>query len=359
MHRSGTSLIANLLQVCGVYLGEATELEEGGASNINGHFEHAQLMQINNQVLHAFGSAWDLPPQSPPAWHHEPRLIPLRNQAAQIIARLQEHPIWGWKDPRCALTLPFWQQLVPTMRVVVCLRNPYDVARSLESRNGLSIPFGLALWKQYYQSLLQTLSIEQWLITHYDSYFLNPHAELERLLHQLGIAVPEATIETAIQHVLSSERHHHASHRQLGGSMLPPDILELYQALQDSSNPLPTTRYQPAALADVHTAAVAWEAYYQAFQQLQANIQIELLQEQLGNAMAELASVKYVLAARDEELASIKPVLAARDEELASVKYVLAARDEELASIKPVLAARDEELASVKYVLAARQPPVP
>jgi hypothetical protein len=40
--------------------------------------------------------------------------------------------LWGWKDPATCLTLAFWQTLLPHMRYVICIRNPLDVAISME-----------------------------------------------------------------------------------------------------------------------------------------------------------------------------------------------------------------------------------
>ena len=72
-------------------------------------------------------------------------------QRAQALIQDQfaEAQMWGWKDPRTCLTLPFWQQLLPNMRYIICLRNPVDVARSLEQRDSLSAEESSNLWLAY------------------------------------------------------------------------------------------------------------------------------------------------------------------------------------------------------------------
>ena len=63
--------------------------------------------------------------------------------------------LWGWKNPRNCLTLPFWQRFLPPMRYLICLRNPLDVAASLERRDGFSLEKSVDLWLTYVMSAVQ------------------------------------------------------------------------------------------------------------------------------------------------------------------------------------------------------------
>src|SRR5207237_264153 len=83
---------------------------------------------------------------------------------------------WGWKDPRTSLTIPLWLELVPDLRVVVCLRNPLDVALSLRKRGMFSYSSSLLLWLEYNERLLDGVPAKQLLVTDYDTYFPEPKA---------------------------------------------------------------------------------------------------------------------------------------------------------------------------------------
>ena len=56
------------------------------------------------------------------------------------------------KDPRFSVTAPAWQgQGVKFEKVVVCLREPRDVAQSLRRRNGITVGLGLKLWEEHFR----------------------------------------------------------------------------------------------------------------------------------------------------------------------------------------------------------------
>ena len=75
-------------------------------------------------------------------------------RARLLIQQFDTQTFWAWKDPRTALTMPFWRQLLPGLKVVVCVRNPLEVAHSLSQRGMSSLAFGLRLWQTYYERLL-------------------------------------------------------------------------------------------------------------------------------------------------------------------------------------------------------------
>ena len=59
----------------------------------------------------------------------------------------------------------------PELRVVLCLRNPLEVALSLKHRDDFSYAQSLALWKAHNESVLGATSADKRLVTHYESYF--------------------------------------------------------------------------------------------------------------------------------------------------------------------------------------------
>src|SRR6476661_6417631 len=130
MHRSGTSMTAQLLSIMGMYLGEESDLVPATTENPEGYWEHTGFVDVNDEILHELGGGWDCPVALPEDWRDEARLAPLQTRGRQVIERLGEHEPWGWKDPRNSLTLPFWQALVPQLEVVICVRHPLEVALS-------------------------------------------------------------------------------------------------------------------------------------------------------------------------------------------------------------------------------------
>ena len=172
-------MIAKLLHQCGLYLGEEKDMVPATPDNPDGHWEHTDIVHLNDELLGLWGGGWDRPPQFPADWHKQPKCKRIRDKARALIATFAARPAWGWKDPRTTLTFPFWNDLLPELKAVVCLRNPLEVARSLNRRRLCSYALGLDLWNVYTKSILTTTSPEKRIVTHYAAYFDNPTAEIE------------------------------------------------------------------------------------------------------------------------------------------------------------------------------------
>src|SRR5437870_8336735 len=132
MHRSGTSLITRVLSLLGMYLGPSEHLMKPNQFNPKGFWEHQSIVDLDDEILKRLEGSWCDPPSFSAGWEGSSQFADLRQQARALIQNdFDAAMCWGWKDPRTCLTLPFWKQLLPPLRYVICLRNPVDVARSL------------------------------------------------------------------------------------------------------------------------------------------------------------------------------------------------------------------------------------
>ena len=185
----------------------------------------------NDEILASFGGGWDIPPVLEPGWENSAHLAALNRHASEVIEEISQEPVWGWKDPRNSLTLPFWKRLIPDLKIVICLRNPVDVHRSLAHRAYASRFFSYNLWLTYNQQLLASTKPEECIITHYDSFFGDPRAELRRLADFLELDVSEERIQTASQATLTDLRHHRATVSDFCQMNVPCKVIELYKEL--------------------------------------------------------------------------------------------------------------------------------
>ena len=79
-------------------------------------------------------------------------------QASALISERSAQPLWGWKDPRTALFLDFWNGLLPGAGYLFIYRNPLDVLLSLMRRNEpymAGLLEGLEAWYAYNIRLLR------------------------------------------------------------------------------------------------------------------------------------------------------------------------------------------------------------
>jgi hypothetical protein len=266
MSRSGTSVTARVLNVLGVELGREEELmEPASGNNPAGFWEHERIADLNEDILATLGDAprqrWRRPPLLPEGWERDPRLEPHRREARSM---LQESfaglPLWGWKDPRTCLTLPFWRRVLEEirhvesrLRYVICVRHPLDVAASLEARDGLGREEAVRLWGRYMsEAIVQTSGCPRAFVS-YEGYFPDWEGQVGRLAELLGRSrLTESRRAAIAAHIDESLWHHREAGRARGtGWELPAEIAGLHARLAARCGPDP----QPADEADLDDAA--------------------------------------------------------------------------------------------------------
>ncbi|MGA9876762.1 MAG: sulfotransferase [Solirubrobacteraceae bacterium] len=186
MGRSGTSLTTALIGLLGVYLGpEERMLDPVESDNARGYWEQRELCWINEEVLGSFGGTWERPPSLRAHWERSPVLDDARDRARAVLAEMFGGTTmrWAWKDPRTAVTLPFWRDLIGKMDYVICVRHPADVASSLATRGSHDLDFegAIALWYRYMRAALDNTAGSRRIILNYEDYFLEPDRQIERL----------------------------------------------------------------------------------------------------------------------------------------------------------------------------------
>lgn len=163
MHRSGTSAMAAALCARGAWAGAPDDLMPPDPHNTLGYFERADTASRLDCLLASLGGSWSEPPPAA-------RLEEASDSVLAAVSEVLAHVLGGVppgrlpliKDPRLSL-LAAELQHVPGVdpTVIVCVRHPLDVARSLEARNGLPLSRGLALWEIYNARLAQGLAGRQ------------------------------------------------------------------------------------------------------------------------------------------------------------------------------------------------------
>jgi hypothetical protein len=232
MHRSGTSMVARILRDAGLYLGAEDELMPPGIDNPEGYWEHADLVALNDAVLAELGGAWDLPPDPPADWA-APRFDSLRTAATGLVNRFAGQDPWGWKDPRNSLTAPFWRSVVGPITVIGVVRNPLEVALSLQKRNQFSLPLGLALWYAYNKRLREDTPPSNLIVTHFDTFFGDPGPEIRRVLAAVDLPNDDARLTKLAANARSGLKHHTFAVSDLLQANVAPEVVDLYLELCD------------------------------------------------------------------------------------------------------------------------------
>jgi GT2 family glycosyltransferase/glycosyltransferase involved in cell wall biosynthesis len=197
------------------------------ADNPDGFWEHLGFVALNDELLNELGGAWDLPPK-PDENFSDPRLDPLRMKARLLIEGFDSADVWGWKDPRNSLTLPFWQDVLPGLKTLIIVRNPLEAAHSMRERNGMSYSFGLRLWEIYNRRLIETANNQERLVTHYDLFFEDPETQLRRIAHFIGLSDAKVAKAAAL---IRQRRHTRFSIDDLIDANVSSEVIKFYRGL--------------------------------------------------------------------------------------------------------------------------------
>jgi hypothetical protein len=143
MHRSGTSMICEMLEQAGLFAGE-----EKDPNN-----ESTYFLRLNDWVLSQAGARWDTPEHFADLLANDDLATKVADQLQRTMSapscveylgrtRYRTHGRisaltgrWGWKDPRNTLTLPLWLRVFPGARIIHVRRHGLDVAASLRQRS--------------------------------------------------------------------------------------------------------------------------------------------------------------------------------------------------------------------------------
>ena len=252
MHRSGTTMIANMLQQLGLFIG--SDLEDNSESMF--------FINHNDWLLEQGGCAWDNPSNifwsmcqndilglSVEYIRDRLRGLPTIKYVGVKRAVCNENLLlglsqpWGWKDPRTTFTLPVWHQIFPDLRIIHIYRNGVPVAASLRSRERnhlqkakrihskrknmgvyrvmkksggfvwsnrcLSLDGGFSLWEEYV--LKATEMVEEFsshsISVKYEEFLVEPSLYLRKLSEFCGLDASDSQIQS----VSSAVRPSHAN----------------------------------------------------------------------------------------------------------------------------------------------------
>jgi len=241
MHRSGTSMVSQVLEGCGLYLGNKNDLLSSTQDNPSGYWEFRDLVEFSDQLLESIGASWnEISPLMSKNWLSKIKIEQQISESIRILETLiQVDKPWGWKDPRATILLPFWRCLLPNFKLIVCVRNPLEVAFSLSKRTIKHVDFqpGLRLWLDYNKLLMRDLENNNALFIHYEQILQNPNSEIRRLCNFLNLSPTSNDIANAknriqtnlYRGVLSNELFFQFEY-------LPPGITKMYQELCEKAN---------------------------------------------------------------------------------------------------------------------------
>ena len=210
MHRSGTSATAGLLAKLGARM--ARNPIRADTHNARGYWEPEPLVSLHNRLLAEAGSAWN-------DWgrldHDQWGATAVEELAAAFTAEFGDAPLAVLKDPRICRFAPLWLAVLDRLgvapKVVVTLRHPLEVARSLARRDGMPEDEALLLWLRHCLEAEHATRGVPRSFLRYDDLVTDWRAAADRLADELRLRwpVPPDAAAPAIDDFLSGDMRHH------------------------------------------------------------------------------------------------------------------------------------------------------
>lgn len=248
MHRSGTSAITRGLQALSVDLGDNLMPRSEG-NNEKGFWEDADFNQFNEKLLAKASSSWArLSPLETSEFWKGSFATERYDAASMLESKLGDSQVFGLKDPRTTLLLPFWKCVFEDIGLeenyLIALRNPLEVAESLRKRNNFSQPYGLSLWAKHNWTAVAGTEGKKRLCVSYKKILDDPAGQLTRIAGAFDLPVPTPSSKSFIEYAgdfLSQElRHNRISDKELARAANVPEIVPpLYEMLLEWADASP------------------------------------------------------------------------------------------------------------------------
>ncbi|HYK25093.1 MAG TPA: hypothetical protein VEV18_02470 [Steroidobacteraceae bacterium] len=211
--------------------------------NAKGYWEDADLAGLNIRLLEALGSEW-----------HDTRPLPhdfverltsggFLPQAVDLLqTKLQSHRVFGFKDPRNSLLLPFWKRAFAQLDVrvgfVLAVRNPLSVIQSLARRDRFDFEKSARLWLMHSVHMMENTGTErERAVVDYDILMESPGEMLRRTGRSLALEVIPSELDAYEGEFLDRTlRHseHDPDHPALTGFM-GTMLRDFYTVLRDAA----------------------------------------------------------------------------------------------------------------------------
>jgi hypothetical protein len=369
MHRSGTSLCSHVLSALGVDMADRLthpSLDGPAPDNAKGHWERWEIVQVHERILKLFDRDYrsgfhDFP--LPVAWWADPRVGELRRELAAFLKGRLTDGVFGFKDPRTVRLLPIWFQILNelklTPKIVYCLRNPAQVARSLHARDGLRLELGEYRWLSYNIDFFHHIRDLEYCTIEYETWFNEPKENIAKLRGILGLPERQdaSEMDLGIAEIVDEQLRHDDLHHQ---EARQPLLRSVYDTARRAGD-------ERAARAQLQIIA----AQFRTFLQLQRAFEREFeersrLAARVPALEGEIVRLHASIVERDGQIEALQAeapqrasrlddTLAALEKERGRVADLLRERQQDAAALDAAnssLSLRDARIAEIEAVLA-------
>ena len=164
-----------------------------------GYGENRDFTSMNESMLRQAGGSWK---EIPRLYLLDYVFYDNLHKIIELIGKYKSD-LWGWKDPRNSLFLHNYVGIVNNPHVIICWRNPYSIAKSLNKRDKISINLGLDIVTIYNSAITRHLRIIKCPVLHikFEDYFIDPEKNCRKIEEFIGAGrVDRSLIRKELKH---------------------------------------------------------------------------------------------------------------------------------------------------------------
>lgn len=240
MHRSGTSALGGMLHHLGCSLPKT--VMGAHKDNPKGYCESQAIRQFNDRLLGSARSSWrDWRPMNA-NWFASVESRAFAQEAEELFDQeFGKAALVMLKEPRLCRLVPFWREVAEragvAIRPVLTHRNPMEIAKSVETRDGMLPAEGMLLWLRHVLEAEAATRGMQRYVTSYGALMQNWVAVANGAGKALDIVWPrfDERATQDIESFLSRDlRHHEELPEKITGNPTISDwIRESYRIFED------------------------------------------------------------------------------------------------------------------------------
>ncbi len=326
MHRSGTSALTGMLSLLGGRLPK--RLLPPSNTNKKGYFESADFVAIHDELLESAGTAWYSWDKLSPSWFRSsrfPYFVDLLRES--VLANFDDRSLFLVKDPRISRFFPVWEDVAKSLdaelKVLITTRNPLEVARSLQSRNGLTTSETYLVWLRHVLDAERDTRHLDRAFVRFEELVEDWRPVFDRMVRQLSMSFPRLSARSRreIDEFLSKELRNNAA--SPADIYAYSDISEWIKGAYTALEALETDPHDGSAMQMLDTIRVEFDRACEAF-----SAPIEALNAKLARA----ASTTAGLEAERQSFGPLQSQLDAAQAELQSERHLRAISEAQAAA---------------------------
>jgi hypothetical protein len=323
MHRSGTSLCSHILSALGVDMADDIGASRG---NDKGHWERWEIVEFHDRILALldrayYGAFHDFP--LPAAWWADPRIGSIRREIMTFLEGRMTKQLFGFKDPRTLRLFPLWYQIFDDLKlipkIVYCIRNPTEVARSLNVRDRLDTELGEYRWLVYLADFFRYTKNYEICTLEYEKWFENPRANYDRLKNFLNLRWHQGAgdLDLMLSAIVDPSLRHDSSEHRIPNQ---PIVRLLYRLATGTAHDREQSRQLNAAVTQFLDFQQLQEPFYIRFCELAAvGAKVPKIEKERDEHATALTATREQVNAVEARLVEAQKEAKARSAELAAV----------------------------------------